>query len=157
MTTTQLAITPATHQGRAGRVMRACAGAMVLGSLLSGALLLGGCARPMVATQGRSAITATYSFPTLSALLPPEARVPAVIAAAEDAMRARGYSIGDSTATDEMGKVIGRPPSTSSIPYAAVSAKRVWGGTRVEVEWQPLGDEAVCRSILDGILQRLDL
>ena len=113
--------------------------------------------RSRPAIQGDTAVVATYKFPTLSANLPDEARVPAVIAAAEQTVRARGYSVSRSGATEEQGVLVCRPPRTTDYPTIEVRATRVAVGTRVAVRCEPFGDEHLSRSLLDGILSRLGL
>jgi hypothetical protein len=102
-------------------------------------------------------VEATYSFPALRARLPEEARVPAVIAAAEETLRRRGYSIARADATEETGQVVARPPRTSDYPTVTLVGTRVATGTLVEVRVSPLGDKELSRSVLDGTLQRLGL
>ena len=104
------------------------------------------CQKPKVATQGSSGVEATYSLGTLRATLPHEARVPAVIAAADEAARARGYTVVSSTATEEHGRLVCRPPRSDSFPRVVVDARRISTGTKTTLEMQPMGDQDVCRS-----------
>lgn len=121
-------------------------------------LLLAACAsKPVPLPQGRSMIMATYSAGELETTLPDAARVQAVMAAADQTFAARAYSIRSREATDEFGKIVALPPRSSGYPRVIVTAQRVASGTRVVVEHSPWGDEASCRSMLDGILERLAL
>ncbi|MFO0858018.1 MAG: hypothetical protein U0640_11745 [Phycisphaerales bacterium] len=120
-------------------------------------LVLGGCKSPMPLPQGKTGVMATYEHPTLHCVLPAAARVPAVIAAAEATVRARGYSVSESNSTEESGVVVARPPRTVTVPMTRISVKRVFQGTKVEITYEPWGDSASSRVMLDGILQRLDL
>jgi NAD/NADP transhydrogenase beta subunit len=108
-------------------------------------------------TQGESRLEAAYAGRTLSAVLPPEVAVPAAVAAMEQTFRSRGYSIEKSTATGELGVVIARPPRTTTIPEVEAIITSVVGGTRIAITNKPWGDEALGRSLLDGVLQRLGL
>lgn len=128
-----------------------------LAGLLAAGLVIGGCSKPHVAIQGTRGIEATYSLGTLSATLPHEATVPAVIAAADQTARARGYTVVSSAGTDERGRLVSRPPRSDSFPRVVIAAARTGTGTRVTLEMQPMGDQDLCRSMLDGILQRLGL
>lgn len=119
--------------------------------------LLSSACQPTVRAQGQRSLTATYQGTTLSTALPPAVRVPAAIAAAEETLRARGYSVSRVEATEERGRITGRPPHTSDFPRVVISAIRQPSGTRLDIRWDPFGDEEACRSILDGILQRLGL
>lgn len=121
------------------------------------ALAGAGC-KAQVRPQGERGIEATYSMTTLSTTLPEAARVPAVIAAAEQTVRARGYTVDASEATEDAGRLIARPPRTNdAYPRLVVTAHAAAGETRVEIKYQPLGDQDLSRSVLDGILTRLGL
>lgn len=120
-------------------------------------LLVPACQKPVVRAQGEGGIAATYSRPTLSARLPAGTRVPAVIAAADDTMRARGYSVQATGATEEAGTVEARPPRTTDWPKVDVRASVVADTTLVEISVSPWGDQELSRSLLDGILRRLGL
>jgi hypothetical protein len=102
-------------------------------------------------------LSGVYRFGTFVAELPPEARVPAVIAAAEETLVARGYSVEGVSATEEAGRLIARPPRTTDFPRLKFVARLYRSKTRVEVSFMPVSDEALCRSVLDGTLQRLGL
>jgi hypothetical protein len=115
------------------------------------------CSTPMPVSQGQTNVMATYEYPSLSAVLPAQARVPAVIAAAESTVRARGYAVLDHASAEELGKVVARPPRTSDFPTVRIDAYRVFQGTKVVITFSPWGDNASSRSLLDGILQRLGL
>lgn len=117
----------------------------------------GGCKTPVPLPQGKSGVMATYEGQTLHCVLPAAARVPAVVAAAEATARARGYSVSESNSTEEIGVVVAKPPRTVTVPQARITVKRVFQGTKVEVTYEPWGDSASSRVMLDGILQRLDL
>ncbi len=125
--------------------------------LFASLAMLPACSTPIPVSQGRTNVMATYDMPHLSAVLPVEARVPAVIAAAEATVRARGYAVVDISSAEEIGKVVARPPRTSDIPTVRIESYKVFQGTKVVVTFWPWGDNAASRSILDGILQRLGL
>ncbi len=107
--------------------------------------------------HGQRDVEATYVGRTLTAELPDEARVPAVIAAAEQTFRARGYAIRDGAMSEEEGSVVGIPPNTTEYPRVEVTARRTSLGTQVDIRYLPLGEEQLSRSILDGILKRLGM
>ncbi len=130
---------------------------LVLSLISTAALALSGCSKPQIATQGSRGIEAKYSLGRLSATLPPEASVPATIAAADQTARARGYTVVSSYSTDERGNLVCRPPRSDSFPRVTIWANRVSAGTETTLELQPFGDQELCRSLLDGILQRLGL
>ena len=124
----------------------ACAGAMVL----VGAM--GACTSQVPVSDG--AYTATYTGTTLSGTID-GARVPSVIAATEQAMLARGYSIVESSSTEESGEIIGRPPRYNNYPRMKVGAARAGEGVRVSLTYEPFGDKEVSAAMYDAILRRL--
>ncbi|MFO0831158.1 MAG: hypothetical protein U0637_04845 [Phycisphaerales bacterium] len=126
-------------------------------ALLTAGLTLGACNKPQIASQGARGIQAKYSMGRLSATLPAEATVPAVIAAADQTARARGYTVVTNTATAEQGNLICRPPRSDSFPRVVIWANRSASGTDTTLAMEPFGDQDLCRSMLDGILQRLGL
>lgn len=124
--------------------------------LAAGSLGLSGC-RSYPAKQGQSGIVATYSGMTLTTELPDPARVPAVMAAAEETFRARGYAIKQSEVTADTGDLIAIPPRTRDYPRMIVRASNQGGGVRLTLTYQPFGDQEVCRTSLDAILKRLGM
>ncbi|HYE62194.1 MAG TPA: hypothetical protein VD997_09370 [Phycisphaerales bacterium] len=111
---------------------------------------------PEVKTHGpRQDVTATYHNAALSTSLAPTARVPAVIAAADQTLRARGYAVQRSTATEEAGELIANAPRYNNYPRVRVRATRADAATLLEVKVEPFGDQELSRSVLDGILQKL--
>lgn len=130
---------------------------LVLGGGIGVAILALGACSPSLRAQGASAISASYSYPSLEADLPDQSRVPAVIAAADSVLRARGYSITKSASTEDAGVVRSLPPRSSDYPVVEVGAKRTTSGTRVTISVTPFGDEDLSRSVLDSILTRLGL
>lgn len=113
-------------------------------------------------TQGSNQDTvatyhATYRGWTLSTNLPAEARVPAVVAAAEQTLRARGYTITTSDSTEEEGEVVAHPPRTNNLPRIVIASARGVSSTTVDMRVEPFGDQELCRSVLDGMLQRMGM
>ncbi|CAG0998221.1 hypothetical protein PHYC_02700 [Phycisphaerales bacterium] len=129
----------------------------ILACVFLGGIALTGACSSVQKSQGSSGITASYKFRTLSVILPESARVPAVLAAAEQTVRARGYSVHKSASTEESGILIARPPRTGDYPSLTIEAAAVAHGTRVELTVAPFGDQEMSRSVLDGTLQRLGL
>jgi hypothetical protein len=121
------------------------------------ALSLTACS-PQVKSHGtQQDVTATYSGTTLSTNLPANARVPAVLAAADETLRARGYAVQRSAATEEKGEIVANAPRYNDFPRVVFRASRGVNATHVEVNVQPFGDQELSRSLLDGVLQRLGL
>ena len=123
---------------------------------LSTGIILNGC-QGRQAYQGSGETIATYKGSTLSAVIGAEHRVPTVLAAAEQAMRDRGYTIVSNASTDDAGTLIARPPRYNTFPRLMIFASVVSGGTKIELSYQPIGNEEVCRAALDATLKRLGL
>lgn len=135
---------------------RGVAARMVLALVIGSVGALAGC-QGAPKPQGGSGLLATYSFTTLTTDLPSSAPVPSVIAAAEGVLRDRGYTVGSVEATEGEGRLIAWPPRYNNYPRMVVHAKRVDQATRVGLTYEPFGDEALSRGVLDRMLQRLGL
>ncbi len=132
------------------RVVVLCAGIMVIG-------LWSGCS-PQVKSQGANQdITATYSGGTLRSNLPETARVPAIIAAADQTFRSRGYAVMSNSSTEDAGEIVAKAPRHDNYPRVQVRASRGASSTVVDIDVTPFGDQDLSRSVLDGILQALGL
>lgn len=152
----------ARFQGRAERhtratstTLNACArGAAAL--IACGVMVVGFAGCRTTPTQMRGgAVSAEYFGTTLSTTLGPEFRVPTVIAATEEAMRARGYTIVETSVTEESGTIVGRPPRFNVMPRMVVEASMTGEGTRISLRYEPFGDREVCEAMLDAVLRRL--
>lgn len=127
--------------------------------MVGGLGLLGGLAgcKTTQQAQGQSGIVASYGRPTLTADLG-DVRPPAVLMAAEEVMRSRGYTIVSSEVTEYGGDVSGRPPRYSSLNTLEVSVRETLDGTQIKLSYnKPFGDEALVRSVLSDVLARLGL
>jgi hypothetical protein len=130
---------------------------MLVVGMVVGLSFLGACS-PQAKVQGSNGDTvATYHRMTLRANLPAESRVPAVMAAADQTLRARGYTIVRSSATEEKGEVVAHPPRSDNLPRLVIESERGVSSTIVDLRVEPFGDQDLCRSVLDGMLQRLGL
>lgn len=118
-------------------------------------LPMGACRAPSLDQHGTSRVTAAYQGRTLSAELPERIRPPAVIAAAEQSLTARGYTIVDREATADAARLLARPPAGHDLKNVVIRAELSRTGTTVWVRQQPFGDEAISRAILDAVLRRL--
>lgn len=126
-------------------------GAMALCAL---AATLGACvARVDRAGHG----DATYAMRTLSTTLPDDVRVPAALAAAEAALRARGYTVTARRTNVDAGFVVARPSSPGPVEHVQWHARVASEGTFVSITCEPLGSEPIARALLDAMLQRLGL
>ncbi|MDX9910457.1 MAG: hypothetical protein RBS39_01360 [Phycisphaerales bacterium] len=138
-----------THGGftHGARVLVVC-GAMVA---------LAGCQEPRTASQGASGVSATYSGRALSSDLPMVARVPAILSAAETALRRRGWSVERRDETEDRGTLIARAPRSSDLEKMRVEARVIGSGAKVTLVCEPFGDEVVSRAVLDEVLRNLGM
>jgi hypothetical protein len=118
-------------------------------------IALAGCEATPKQQGSQSQLTATYKMGALSAVVP--AKVPAVMAAAEQTLRDRGYAIESSASTTEQGGIIARPPAynlgkTMKIDVASTAADE----TTITLSTNPW-DETLLRITLDRILARLGM
>lgn len=118
-------------------------------------IALAGCEATPKQQGSQSQLTATYKMGALSAVIP--AKVPAVMAAAEQTLRDRGYAIVSSASTTEQGGIVARPPSynlgkTLKIDVASTATDE----TSITLSAQPW-DETLLRITLDRILVRLGM
>ena len=132
-----------------------------MGGVGGGAMLVGCQSEPN--RQRHGPVWATYSGPTLSAELGVDVRVPAVLAAAEAALVQRGYSVVSRRGTEDSGRIEALPPGAGRSGRPGVwekvwvSARVTSRGTQVKVKFEPWGDEAISRAILDDLLYRLGI
>ncbi|HEX8876572.1 MAG TPA: DUF3568 family protein [Phycisphaerales bacterium] len=118
-------------------------------------LALAGCEATPKQQGSQSQLTATYKMGALSAVVP--AKVPAVMAAAEQTLRDRGYAIESSASTTEQGGIVARPPAynlgkTLKVDIASTANDE----TSITLSAQPW-DETLLRITLDRILARLGM
>jgi hypothetical protein len=118
-------------------------------------LALSGCEATPKQQGSQSQLTATYKMGALSAVVP--AKVPAVMAAAEQTLRDRGYAIESSASTTEQGGIIARPPAynlgkTMKIDVASTATDE----TTITLSTNPW-DETLLRITLYRILARLGM
>ncbi|MBL9031786.1 MAG: hypothetical protein JNM80_08770 [Phycisphaerae bacterium] len=117
--------------------------------------ILFGCADQPVAHGQSDAVLARYRFRRLTADLPASIRVPAVAAAADSALRDRGYSITDARVNDDRADLTAKPFDPTFLESMSVSVRQAATGTRLDIIATPLGDRARSHALLDAILDRL--
>lgn len=136
------------------RTPRLATTAVLLAALST--FLLPGCKATPAYQGGTHPVLATYRFRTLTAQLPATMRVPAVMAAARQALADRGYAV-QFNRTEDDGKLIALPPGGGDFDRTVVRADEAPDGTWVQITIEPGGGQPRARAILDGILTRLGM
>lgn len=112
--------------------------------------------RPSVSSHGQKRdVLASYQFRTLEAKLGPEVPVLTARAAAEQALRSRGYVVTNTSGGADRSRIEARAAGRGDLDKLVVES---WAGDRftgVSVTVEPFGDEAESRAVLDAILNRL--
>lgn len=131
---------------------------LLIPSLLLAAASFGlsGC-KAVDRAEGKSQVMARYVSGRLTCDLPPTTPVASVLAAANAELRTRGYAIKSSESTEQAGELVAVPPRYASYPRLVVSVTTYADATRVEIEYQPWGDEQLSRGVLGRILEQLGL
>lgn len=124
-------------------------------------LILAGC-KTTTGAQGQSGVIGTHSFGTVRCTLPEEVKPAAINAAAVQALRSRGYTVMSSSMTTDKCRIEAVPAGIDPFEQITVEARVVGGGaaggapaTELSVKRDPWSDEALVRTIMDAILQRL--
>lgn len=124
-------------------------------TLVLAIVLLTGC-KARVEQAGRDRqVEASYRFRTLAADLPPEVSVHAAAAAAQSALRGRGYIITRSEINSDSARIEARAHGDGTLEKTVIEASPRAGSMRIRVTSEPLGDETASRAILDAMLARL--
>lgn len=123
---------------------------------LVAAMLAGpGCATHRVRQRADEGITASYAFRTLYTELEPTVSVPTATAAAEQALRARGYAIAESATNEDRGVVVAKHAGAREFEKTVVESRVTKTGTSIAVRVEPFGDEAASYAIMDALLSRI--
>lgn len=113
------------------------------------------CARPAEpAGRDGQVMVETYGG-RVEARFPADVSLPALRAAAESTLRARGYVITDSTGGATRFRTVAAAPSERGGESVTVEGWPVPGGSRLRVEPGLFGDETAARSLVDAVLARL--
>lgn len=100
-------------------------------------------------------ISATYFLGDLTCDLPDQLRVRAIAAAADAALRDRGYAVTESRTGADFAEVKGKLQGDGWYEGVVLKAAISSSGTRVKIHVGPAGNEAASRAILDAVLVRL--
>ncbi|MFN0011381.1 MAG: hypothetical protein ACKVS8_07025 [Phycisphaerales bacterium] len=125
-------------------------------ALVLAAAVLAACSGPQ-SEVGRTGIMASSSLGTLEATLPPSIPVLTISAAAERALRARGFTITEKTASEDRAHIEAQQRSPGVLESVSVWVSTLAAGPGLRVRVEPLGDEARSRVVMEGILTELGL
>ena len=130
-------------------------GFAVFGLAIGAAALSTGCETASKVQGKAGEIIANYKAGTLNATL--NATPASVLAAAEQTLRDRGYSIEQNATTEHQGGLYARPPSynlgrTIRIDVSPTASD----GSNIAITTNPW-DESLARITLDGILERIGM
>ena len=123
------------------------------GILLGSLAPLASCSRPALSYGER--VEASYRGRTLTVRLDESVRVPRVLAAIDEVLRDRGYSVVSSTAAEEAGEVIARGPRAVTYPRLVLSARQTGTACVVSIRNEPFGDKDQVEQMMRALLAKL--
>lgn len=130
----------------------ALAGGVVM--LVLGAML-GGCNKPVYRYGDR--VEATYAGRTLTARLPEAVRVPQAMAMLDTVLRERGYSVDESSVTEDSARVVARSPRVVKYPRLVVEAHQTATACVITMRNEPFGDKDQVEQMMRVLIERLEL
>ena len=139
-------------------MMRRDRSALVRISLAAGLLVglvapLTACSRPVYPYGER--VEANYSGRTLTVRLDETVRVPRVMAAIDEVLRDRGYSVVSTTSTEEDGEVVARSPRVVTYPRLVIRARQSSTACVVSMRNEPFGDKDQVEQMMRALLTKL--
>ncbi len=118
-------------------------------------IVLTGCKARIGGAGKEREVQASYQYRSLSADLSDGVSVRAAAAAAESALRSRGYVITGSDVTSDRARIEARAHGDGWLDKVVFSASSAGAGTRARFTSEPFGDEAASRALMDSMLARL--
>ncbi len=141
-------VTPKPHRWRSLSLW------VVLTLALAGTLLLTACS-PIIGYHTDERIEAQYFGRTLTTHLDWRVPISSASAAASQAMLARGYVIESRQESEDRTHVVGVLAGDTMFEKTIIRARITREGTTVKITVEPIGDEAIARTILDEMLVHL--
>ena len=135
--------------------LRSLVGAALAAAAAATSLSTAGCAAHRVRQRADEGVTASYAFRTLYTELEPTVSVPTATAAAEQALRARGYAIARTATSEDRGVVVAKHSGAREFEKTVVESRVTRTGTSIAVRIEPFGDEAASYAIMDALLSRI--
>lgn len=124
-------------------------------TLVLALVVLVGCKSRVQGAGQEREIAASYQFRSLSADIDDGLTVRAAAAAAESALRARGYVITSSETTSDRARIEAKASGDGAFDKMVFDARGTATGTRISLTAEPFGDETRSRTVLDAMLARL--
>ena len=124
-------------------------------TLLLAFVLLTGCKARIEGAGREREVQAAYEFRSLSADLTDGVSVRAAAAAAESALRSRGYVITKSDTTSDRSRIEAKSNGDGWLDKVVFEAGVAGAGTRASFTAEPFGDEVTSRALMDAMLARL--
>ncbi len=146
--------TGCTYNTSARALKFAAACGLVLASGVMMATLVG-CKAP-VYRYGET-IEARYAHRTLTARLPETVRVPAAIAAMDEVLRDRGYTVLETSVTEDAGLVVARAPRFNNFPRLVIEVRQTASACVVSMRNDPFGDQDQAEQMMRALITRLGL
>lgn len=100
-------------------------------------------------------ISAVYTTPTLRTTL--QAPLPAVAAAAAEAVTRRGYAVTEQAVTDDRALLVAQPPHAGTWTSLVVECRTEGAATRARITHKPWGDPEASQALLTLIISSLGL
>ena len=130
-------------------------GLLCITAVLVAFLLLPGCSPTSYAFGDH--VEARYANRTLTARLPDTQRVPAVMAALDEVLRDRGYTVVESSTTEDFGKVVARAPRYRVYPRVVIEARQTADACVVSMRNDPFGDQDQVEQMMRALIERLGI
>ena len=111
------------------------------------------CSRPVYSYGER--VEANYSGRTLTVRLDESVRVPRVMAAIDEVLRDRGYSVVSTASTEDDGEVIARGPRVVTYPRLVVKTRQTSTACVVTMRNEPFGDKDQVEQMMRALLAKL--
>jgi hypothetical protein len=108
-----------------------------------------------VGLAGHGSTLASYSMGTLKAEVGPEVPILTAAVAAEQTLRARGYTVTQTETTDDRATVTAKWSNAGYFDKAVIDSWITTTGTALAVRLEPFGDEPTSYAIMDDLLTRL--
>lgn len=123
--------------------------------LLLATALTTGC-KTETRSMGESTET-RYKGRTLITRYPDTVRVPTVFAALDELLRDRGYTVIETSMTEDQGKMVVRAPRYNTYPRVVIEVKQTATACVVNMRNEPFGDQEQVEQLMSALTARLGI